>query len=468
MKNKTGSRQLSKKTLIYSIGTVTHLVAVLLAAPIFTRVLTTAEFGNYELSFALMFLLSTVGFLDINTSMLRFMYGETVEDDNTKNRSIYSSGILVLFFILMLFITVPIVAKITTFPFPKSGLFFGISFALATYYQNAARGKDRDLDYSLAFSIYHVVNLVTVVYMLVFKNFSSWALLVAMGIGHFVEIIFLEIRLKLLKNFKKDYIDIHLMKKILRFALPLAVSALGTWVLNYYTNIKIVEKMDSDANGIYSMALNIAKSIPAVSFGLLMAWQEVAFSFKGSLAEKEEYFSKAVENIIVFLSIFYIFFLSLATLIIPYYLDKSFIMVLNVLFLVAGCMTLETISNMIAGIFGNSINSKPLMISILVGAIIDLIILGPFIDKWGIYGAGYASLIGFGVTCVIRVVWIIKQEQLKINPLRISFYAMLSVLGAYIGKSRDVKLLLITTIISGSLLIINIRKNRSKTHEKDN
>lgn len=468
MNKKIKNRHLSKKTLVYSIGTITSCVAVLLAAPIFTRTLTTTEFGNYELSYALIFLLCTVGFFDIHTSMLRFMYGEKVENEETKKKAIYSSGFLVIILIGFLFISVPITSKITNLPFVKASIFYGVFFSLANFYQNVARGCDRDLDYSLAFSIYHIINLITVIYLLVNKSYSSWALLIAMGTGHFIEIIYLEIRLQIIKNFKAKYIDFALIRKMFHFAFPLAISALGTWILNYYTNIQIVKQIDAHSNGIYSMAVNIARSIPSVSFGLLMAWQEIAFSYKGDLEEKRVYFSKALENILIFLSLFYIFFLCGATLIVPYYLDNSFIGVLEVLFLVTGCMTFETISNMMASIFGNNINSKPIMVSILIGAITDLIILVPFINRWGIMGAGYASLIGFGLTCLIRVVWIVKSEKLKINAPKILFYITLCIFGAYIGKIQHKNLLLITAIISGILLLLNFKRNRAENDEKNN
>ncbi len=466
MKKNNKKRHLSKKTLIYSIGTITSCVAVLLAAPIYTRTLSTSEFGNYELSYSLIFLLCTVGFFDIHTAMLRFMYGETEESEEAKNKAIYSSGFLVIILVALLFLTVPLTSIITTLPFVKASIFYGIFFSFANFYQNVARGSDRDLEYSLAFSIYHIINLITVIYLLIGRKYSSWSLLIAMGTGHIIEIIYLEIKLKVIKNFKSKYIDFRLIRRMFKFALPLAVSALGTWILNYYTNIQIVKLIDAHSNGIYSMAVNIARSIPSISFGLLMAWQEVAFSFKGDLAEKKVYFSKAIEKILVFLSLVYIFFLCGATLVIPYYLDNSYLPVLNVLFLVTGCMTFETISNMMASIFGNSINSKPIMVSILIGAIIDLIILGPFINKWGIVGAGYASLIGFGLTSIIRVVWIMKVEELKINVKKILFYVCLSFVGAYIGKMKDQKILIITAVITGIMLLINVKKDRSKKDEK--
>lgn len=454
------TRHLTSKTIIYSIGTVISSVAVLVAAPIFTRTLTTSQFGNYELSYALIFLLCTVGFLESQTSMLRFMYGEKEENSEMKNKAIYSSALVIFFFILLLFISVPVTSLITPLPFVKSSIFYGITYSLSTFYQNVARGKDRELDYSLGFSIYHVVNLGVVIYLLVVKAYDSWALLIAMGFGRICEITYLEIRMHLIKGFKPKYIDFKLIRKMFHFAGPLAISAIGNWVLNYYTNIQIVNNLGSDSNGIYSMSVNIARSIPSVTYGLLIAWQEIAFSFKGNAIEKKAFFSGALDNILSLLLLIYIFFLSLATLVMPYYLDSSFDTVLTVLYLTTGCMMFETMSNMLASIFGNNINSKPIMYSVAAGAIIDIIIIVPFIKNFGILGAGYSSLIGFGITCIIRVIWIMKTEKIRINFLKISIYSILAIIGGYIGKSRNTKLLLIAAIISGLILFKELTKKK--------
>jgi O-antigen/teichoic acid export membrane protein len=454
------NRQFSKKTLIYSIGTVISLVAALLAAPIYTRTLTTAEFGNYELSYALIFLLCTVGFFDISTCTLRFMYGEKEENTENRNKAIYSSAFLIIILTALLFVTVPITSLITPLPFVKATIFYGVLFSIAKYYQIIARGSDKELDYSIGFSIYHIVNLLVVCYLLVVKKYSSWSLFIAMGCGHIIEIMYFEYKLKLIKNFKIRYIDFHLMRRISHFAVPLAVSAAGGWVLNYYTNIKIVEILGADSNGIYSMSVNIARSIPSITYGVLLAWQEIAFSFKGTEIEKRKFFSGSLENIIITLSLLYVFFLSLSSLVVPFYLGPTYQGVLDVLYLTCACMALETIGNMLASIFGNSINSKPIMISILIGAGIDLIILTPFINAYGIIGAGYSSLIGFGVTCIIRAIWIVISEKLKIDYFKVIFYILIGVLGGYLCKAKDPITLMVVAAVSGAMFFYHFKKGK--------
>jgi len=286
--------------------------------------------------------------------------------------------------------------------------------------------------------------------------------LVAMGCGHIIEIIYLEYKLRLIINFKLRYIDFHLMGRIFHFAVPLAVSAAGGWILNYYTNIKIVEILGADSNGIYSMSVNIARSIPSITYGVLLAWQEIAFSFKGCEVDKRKFFSEAIENIIVTLSLLYVLFLSLSTLVVPYYLGPSYHGVLDVMYITCACMTFETISNMLASIFGNSINSKPIMISIIIGAGIDLLTLTPLINSYGIIGAGYSSMIGFGITCIIRAIWIIGSEKLKINYIKILFYISIGVLGGYLCKSKDTVTLIMVAAVSGAMFLYYFRKGKKK------
>ncbi|MCY1151614.1 MAG: oligosaccharide flippase family protein [Sphaerochaetaceae bacterium] len=436
---KSNKRDLSKKTLIYSFGTVASVLAALFAAPIITNYISPEDFGNYEFTISIMFLVSTFGFLDIPNAMLRFMYGIEKEDSEFQKSTIYSSLLIQFICTLGLFVSVPIINQFMNIPFPKSGLIFGICYSTSLFYLNVARGQDKEINYTVGFSLYHSFYLISIFILVLLLKFPSPAILWSMSIGYSIQIIYLERNTKLLSNFKINYIKINVLKKILRFALPLAIASFGNWILQHYTNIKLLNSMGSYENGIYALALNVSRTIPTLSFGLIMAWQEIAYSNKERDDEKNQYFARVIINIIVILILIYMLFVPTATLVVPYYLGDAYNGLLSILFLTTASLSIDMLSLMLASIIGNSVNSKPIMVSIGIGAIVYLLTIDQLIDYYGLIGAGVANLIGFLTTAIVRLIWIRLAMKIKLPLIRMFLLALVAGIFGYLSYKFEVK-----------------------------
>jgi O-antigen/teichoic acid export membrane protein len=468
---KSKKRDLSKKTLIYSFGTAASVLAALFAAPIITNYITPEDFGNYEFTISIMFLVSTFGFLDIPNAMLRFMYGIEKEDSEFQKNTMYSSLLIQFICTLGLFLSVPILNHFMNIPFPKSGLIYGICYSTSLFYLNVARGQDKEINYTVGFSLYHSFYLLSIVVLVLFLKFPSPAILWSMSIGYSIQIIYLEKRTKLLANFEIKYIKKDVLKKILRFALPLAIAAFGNWILQHYTNIKLLNAMGSYENGIYALALNVSRTIPTLSFGLIMAWQEIAYSNKERDNEKNQYFARVIINIIVILILIYMLFVPTATLIVPYYLGNAYDGLLSILFLTTASLSIDMLSLMLASIIGNSVNSKPIMFSIAIGAIVYLSTINPLINSYGLIGAGVANLIGFLTTAIVRLIWIRFAMKIKLPLIRMLLLALVAGVFGYLSYKFKVKgniiLLLVAAIPSIPYFYIFKKKQKHYKQSKD-
>ena len=467
---KPKKRDLSKKTLIYSFGTAVSVLAALFVAPIITNYITPEDFGNYEYTISIMFLVSTFGFLDIPNAMLRFMYGIDQEDKNFQKNTIYSSLVIQVICTAALFLAIPILNHYMNIPFPKSGLLYGICYSTSLFYLNVARGQDKEINYTVGFSIYHTFYLISIILFLVVLKYPSPAILWSMSIGYALQIIYLERKTKLLKNFKFSFIKKKVLKKILKFAIPLAFAALGNWILQRYTTITLLTTMGSYENGIYALALNVSRTIPTLSFGLIMAWQEIAYSNKDMDEERNNYFRKAIVNIVVILSLIYMLFVPAATLIVPYYLGTAYNGLLSILFLTTASLSIDMLSLMLASIIGNSVNSKPIMVSIAIGAIVYLLVINPLISSYGLIGAGFANLIGFVTTAIVRLIWIRFAMKIKLPLIRMFLLTVVAAIIGYLSYKYEVKgniaLLIIAAIPSIPYFCLFSKKRKQYKQSK--
>ncbi len=450
--------------MIYTGGTILSSISMAFSTYLYSKYTSPGDYGNFQLTVSIMMLLATVGFLDLRTSTLRFMYGVSSENEEDRKKAIYSGGLI--FFICALFLVffVILTTKITFVPFPKIGFLWALSFAIGNFYLFITRGLDKEFSYSIAYSLYYGALLLLNIYFLACRNFGAKYILIAMTLAEFIQIIYLEKNTKILRNFNIKYIDRKLSKRMLKFSLPLAINALGTWIMSYFASITVTSILGSASNGIFSMAMEFAKSIQMATAGIVLAWQEIAFSKKNNYknSNNENYFSNSIKTFFVFFTSIFIVFIPLMQLIIPYYLSESFQSVKYIIALCTAGFTLNCIAQTIASIFGNNIDSKPIMISTIFGSAFLIITLPIFINNYNIYGAALCVCLSFGLTLIIRIAWLSLFMHYKINYLKILIYLIIAIVISYFSTISSFKTNILLLLISISIAFPTLLKIRNQ------
>lgn len=446
-------RSITKKTLIYTGGSVLASISMAGSTYLYSQYTSTSDYGNFQLTISIMMLLATVGFLDIRTSTLRFMYGVGSENDDDRNKAIYSGGLIFGICTLLLFGTVYLANMITNVPFPKIGFVWGFSYALGNFYLFVTRGFDKEYAYSIAYSLFFGALLVLNLYFLAYKHYGAKYILIAMTIAEFVQVFYLELRIGILRKFRPKFIDKKISIHMIRFSIPLAITALGTWIMSYYASIQVTALLGSSSNGIFSMAMEFAKAVPMATAGIILAWQEIAFSRETSLEDdsNKNYFSSSISSFFIFFTCFFIVFIPLMQLIIPYYLSEDFQSVGMILALCTAGFTFDCISQMIASIFGNNIDSKPIMISTIIGSSFLILTLPTFINLYAIYGASICVCISFAITLLIRLLWLNLGMHYKISYVKIFLSLIITIGVGYYSTISSYKVNIILLIIGLSI-----------------
>lgn len=398
-----------------------------------------------------------VGFLDIHTTMLRFMYGIEREDDNSKKSAIFSAAVIHAVCLGLLFLTVYITQLLTTFPYAREGLFYGITFTLSTFFLNCARGMDKEVEYTTGFSIFHLSNLILMSLLLMVFRLGANAIFISFGLAYLIQIFYLESKIHVLRMFSTKYIRPSLIKRMLRFTFPLAFTAVGTWVMKNYCSIIIVKILGSKENGLYTMALNFARAIPTIANGLIIAWQEVAFSTRGKQSSKREFFQNSLEQVLIIFSCTYMLFIPAIHLILPYYLDPAYQSIMPLIALCTAGFLFDCFSLILAGVFGNSINSMPIMISTIVGTITDLLLIHFFINTFGTLGAAITTCIGFFLVVSIRMIWLSVEHHFHMHVVKILFYFVAATIIGYYATIGSVQLNALLIVVSLALSLPYIR-----------
>lgn len=261
---------LLKNTGILAIGNFSSKVLVFLLVPFYTAVLTTEEYGAYDIVLSTCTLLTPILTLNISDAMLRFPLEEGADIPRIARMGIgvtFMSGLIVLIGQL-----IP--------GAPWDGL-AGSGFIALLYFSNSfyqllivlARGVERFRDAAVA----GVLSAATVVCLnIVFLLLLGWGLsgfFVANIAGMLVPALYLLFCMRSIISGPASTRGCRLLVKMVRYSIPLGMTVIGWWMITTSGRYVVLGFCGMEANGLYSVAGKIPAILTTVAGIFLQAWQ---------------------------------------------------------------------------------------------------------------------------------------------------------------------------------------------------
>lgn len=284
------SSNLIKNTGIYFIGNFASKVLTFLLLPLYTNKLQSDEFGYVNLFITTASFLIPIFSLQIIDAAYRFM----LDSKNEKTSKVIISNTLIVYFVgilvlLIIFIPIAIIFKI------KFGLIFCLytsAVFLFQLIQQLCRGLKKNSEYALSGMILTFVQALSNIFFIVSLGMRSMSLMIAPIIASVVGIVFLELRVGILKKFSIGVIDRKVIDELLKYSIPLIpntmswwfISSFGTYLLTYYTG-------STHASGILEVSNKFPTLITMINSIFFLAWQESAIT-EYEAGDRDIYYSK--------------------------------------------------------------------------------------------------------------------------------------------------------------------------------
>lgn len=449
-------RKLGKNFIIISIGSFASRLISFFLVPLYTSVLSTAQYGEIDLITTTSNLVLPFVSLCLYDALVRFAL-ENKEEDRLKQLlsiSLYVDLIgcsaLAIISIFVLRIT-PLSGCIDLF------IIYTLVLSLSQITNQFVRGKECMLDYAVA-GVMHtfIFVLSNILFLLVFK-LGVRGYLWAHIIGYIVPIVFLNFRCRIYKYLiKPKEIKREQVRLMLAFSLPLIPNAISWWVSNSSDKYIITAFCGVAENGIYSVAYKIPTILTVFTSLFYSAWQ--ISSIEGFGTEETRFFYEDVRNkystvIIIIASAVIAMTKPIAGFMYQKEFQQAWLFT-PVLILASGC---SAIANFYGSIFSAASTTKIIFSSTVIAALINIIINIALIPFWGGMGAAIATLVSYIVLLFIRFYFSKKILTMNINWGRlITSYALLTI--ETIIVSLDINWFLIPGIIIFILLVLINRK----------
>lgn len=394
--------------------------------PLYTSVLSTAEYGSFDLFTTTINLLVPIVTLNLSDAVLLFAL-----DEKKSSSEVLSVGLKytsIGFVISIIFLGINSVSDLFP-PINKYWFYFPFLFALTVLNQlfsGFARGIDKVKETAIGGVICSASMIgCNLLFLLGFK----WKLhgyFLANIIALFLQVAYLFISCRLWKyiGFK---INKSLEKEMKNYSTPLIANNVGWWVNNSSDRYIVTWMCGVSANGIYSVGYKIPSILNMFQSIFSQAWTMSAVKDFDS-DDSKGFFSKMYEiyncGMVLVCSVIVVTSKLLAHIL---YAKEFFVAWKYVPFLTIA-IVFGALAGFLGGIFAAAKDSKLFGKSTIISAISNIVLNIILVYFIGPLGAAIATLIAYFLVWYIRLEHVRKHINIKINLRRDIFSYLLLVL----------------------------------------
>ena len=396
--NNSRAKKMLKDVALFSVASFGPKLLSFFLVPLYTTVLSTEEYGIFDLLNTVYSLMLPVFMLDISDAIL--IYTVEMKNDTLHKVSPLAYGTKILGMSSALLSGAAII--IAAFSNRKT-IYIYIVYVVAQYIVNALynnllaylRGIDDVITVVVASIIHSLVTLLSNVIFIVGTKWGIYGLLIASLLGGIVADAFISLKINLIPELKRtEKLSKNERKAMLKYSIPLIFTGLAWWVNSSSDRLFISAFIGVGLNGIYAVANKIPTILSACHSIIYQAMQLSVF--KESKAEdKSEYYLR-LYRIYAFLMTFACSILiSLDKLIARFLFKGDFYIAWKFSPALLISIAIYSIAGYMTTIYAAGKKTSLIATSTVCGAVVNTILNAVLIPKFELFGAVIATAIGY-------------------------------------------------------------------------
>lgn len=421
--------------------------------PLYTNILTTIEYGVYDLFNATISIMQPILTLNIQESVLRFSL------DNKISRkaiiSISTKYFLIANSIVALGLTINAIVGFSEIA-KQYAIFFFLMFlsqALSGLVTAYIRGIDRIVDLSVSSIVASIVTIGLNIGLLAGCKWGLTGYFIANIFGSLLQCLYLIIRaniihdIRLYEHFSKE------KKAMLDYCKPMIANSIAWWINNTSDRYVIIYICGLAENGIYSVASKIPSIINLIQTIFSQAWT-LSVVRDYDYEDKSGFFSNTYKAYNCVMVVICSAIIVADKIFAKFLYAKDFYMAWRYVPWLTIAIVFGALSGYMGGIFSAVKNVKIFAQSSIIGAVSNItlnIVLTPFL---GALGASIATTICYFEVWFIRYRHSKRFVRMKINLFRDSVTYILLLVQAVVLLMASDELLLYSIEIILFLVIV--------------
>lgn len=444
------------KYLIKNLGllTLANFATKLLSfflVPLYTNILTTEEYGTYDLFNTTIGVLLPILTLNIQDAVIRFAL-----DKKYKKEAVVTIGMKYIF-VSNIIVAIGLFINYA-FGFSALGKQYAIFFFLMFLTQSTSgivtcyiRGTDKIADLSVSSVLASAVTIGLNIIFLVTFHWGLVGYFLANIIGPLVQSFYLAIRGQMFQNMHLTRNYHSEQKEMLGYSRPLIANALAWWVNNASDRYVVIFFCGLAANGVYSVASKIPQILNVFQTIFNQAWTLSAVK-DFDPEDKSGFFANTYRAYNCLMTIVCSLVIVADKILAKFLYAKDFYVAWRYVPWLTIAILFGSLSGYVGGFFSAVKDSKVFAQSTIVGAISNVVLNIIFTPIMGPLGAAIATTVCYVIVFAIRYVQSKKYIKLRINLIRDMISYIILVAQSVVLLAIDNNYILYGTL--GSLFLI--------------
>ena len=430
-------RYLAKNTAIFAIGNVASRLISFFLVPLYTNILTTAEYGVVDLVNTLCTVLAPILILNINEAVMRFAL-----DKGANYKKIMSTGLTV--FVGAIFLGILVIPASSLFSevaqYSTYIYFYTVTLAGSQLFLCYLRGKENIAFYSVGSVLQTMtIALFNILFLAVLhKGIKGYFL--AYIISNIITILFAFIAGNVREVIRDYKFDIKLTKAMAAYSVVLIPNTFMWWIMNSSDRVMVTSIIGVAANGIYAVSYKLPSLVSTLTGIFNQAWSYSAIREDG--AEDENEYNNMVFNRLI--SIVMLLSIALLTIVKPFlrlYVGMDYYSAWEYTpFLIIGSAYL-TLATFMATSYTVHKDSFGYLFSATFGAALNIVLNFLLIPIIHVYGAAFATCISYIAVFAFRLIHTKKYIKYNIKNKEFiggSVFLILSSISLFLDNSFGV------------------------------
>lgn len=428
-------KQLLKNVGLLTIGNFTSKLLSFLLVPLYTHVLSTEEYGTFDLIVTTVSLLLPILSVNIIEAVLRFPLDRQEEKGYVSD--VYSVGLrLTLISCGIMFAVLGINHAIDLFPsLVKYEIYMFAYFVVQAFNQllmSFARATNHVKDVSIAGVLSSALMIGLNLLFLLYFRIGLIGYFLATIISHAAADIYYCIRLKII-SFTKTKLSIPTITgEMIAYSFPMIFNTVGWWVNNASDRYVVTWFCGVSENGIYSVAYKLPSILNVFHAIFTQAW--ILSAVQEYKSDGNSKFFLTVYNtygclMTLLCSALIVFTKPIAHLL----FQKDFYIAWQYSPWLLIAVVFGALSGVIGGVFSAEKASNVFAISTCIGATINVVLNLALVKPLGPLGAAIATAVSAYVVWIFRVKHSQKFIELNLNLFRDHFAYITLCLQGVIG-----------------------------------
>ncbi len=447
------NEKLVKNVILFAIGNIGSKLLQVILVPLYTRVMTSSEYGTVDIMQAIVSLLMPIFSFTIYEAVFRY----AMEKEYDK-RAVYSTGICISAIGALLLC---MCGGIASFFVDKTFVWLVVANSIAGFFRSMLSQYARAVEKTVLFTVDNLLltGLIMVFNILFIIKFN-WGIsgyMLGYILANLCSCLVLWAMLGSYRKFSFRSITKPLTKELLMFSVPLIPNAVCWWTSSFIDRIIITAVEGEAANGIYAAGHKIPSLLSVVVTIFFQAWQ-ISANQEFKKKDVSEFYTEIYNQIFAVVITLASFITLFSKPITSVFLGEEYYSAWQVMpFLLIGT-SFFSFAQFLGSIYTANKKTTMALVTNAIGVGVNLAVntLLVVIFKVGIVGCAITTVCSYLVLWIVRIITTQKIVPIKYNITKTVLSVVLLIIqGIVMTVSLDTVITyIVCAVISAGLLVI--------------